>query len=158
MRKKIISSTVNQPARSAVEWLNLDEIASAEVSSENPDFPIENALAINGEATGWRAAEQGQQTLRIIFDQPQMIRHIRLEFAETERERSQEFTLTWSGQVTGPSSEIVRQQWNFNPQGSTTEIEDYQVNLPNVAVLELRIRPELKAGGGIASLSRWRIA
>ena len=75
-----------------------------------------------------------------------MIRHIRLEFVESERERTQEFTLAWSGQLTGPSSEIVRQQWNFNPQGSTSEIEDYQVNLPNVAILELRIRPELNAG------------
>jgi hypothetical protein len=60
--------------------------------------------------------------------------------------------------VAGPSSEIVRQQWNFNPQGSTSQIEDYQVNLSNVAVLELRIRPELNAGRGIASLARWRIA
>jgi hypothetical protein len=39
--------------------------------------------------------------------------------------------------------EIVRQQWSFYPQGSTTEIEDYQVNLDSVSVLELALKPDL---------------
>jgi outer membrane receptor protein involved in Fe transport len=41
----------------------------------------------------------------------------------------------------GPEKEIVRQQWNFSPAGSTTEIEDYAVDLDGVSVLELAIQP-----------------
>jgi hypothetical protein len=158
MRKKIVSPTPSQPSRSEEEWLKLDEIASAEVTSEDPNFPIDSALTMAGESRGWRAAEAGKQTIRIIFDQPQAIRRIRLEFSETECERTQEFTLKWSGETAGPFREIVRQQWNFSPGGSSTEAEDYQVRLPNVAVLELTIRPELDQGKGIATLARWSIA
>jgi hypothetical protein len=38
--------------------------------------------------------------------------------------------------------EIVRQQWNFSPGGSTTEFEDHMVNLDHVSALELAIRPD----------------
>jgi outer membrane receptor protein involved in Fe transport len=41
----------------------------------------------------------------------------------------------------GPEKKIVRQQWNFSPAGSTTEIEDYAVDLDGVSVLELAIQP-----------------
>jgi len=42
----------------------------------------------------------------------------------------------------GPFSEIVASQWSFSPQGSTSEIEDYQVNLATVSILELAIKPD----------------
>ena len=38
----------------------------------------------------------------------------------------------------------MRQQWNFSPTGSTTEIEHYVVDLDAVSVLELAIRPDLR--------------
>src|ERR1700691_5498612 len=150
MRKKIVSHTPSQPSRSEEEWLKLDEIDSAEVTSEHPNFPIDAALTTAWESRGWRAAEADKQTIRIIFDQPQAIRRIRLEFSETECERTQDFTLKWSGATARPFREIVRQQWNVSPGGSSTEAEDYQVHLPNGAVLELTIRPELDQGKGIA--------
>jgi hypothetical protein len=158
MRKRIINSAeITQPSGSEAEWLELAEIATAEVTSEDPDFPIEAAL-ISGKGAGWRAAKPGQQTIRIIFDQPQLISRIRLEFSETEFERTQEFALKWSNNAAGALKEIVRQQWNFNPHGSTSEVEDYQVRLQDVAVLELTIRPSLDQGMGVASLARWSIA
>ena len=155
MRKRIINQpAITQPSGSEGEWLELDEIATAEVTSEDPDFPIESAL-VSGQ--GWRAAQKGQQNIRLIFDTPQVIRRIRLEFSEAEFERTQEFTLKWSNNVNGPLQEIVRQQWNFSPQGSASEVEDYQVRLQNVAVLELTIRPSLDEGRGVASLARWLV-
>ena len=42
-----------------------------------------------------------------------------------------------------PLFEIVLQQWSFSPQGSTSEIEDYQVNLGSVSILELAIKLDL---------------
>jgi len=40
-----------------------------------------------------------------------------------------------------PLTEIVRQQWTFSPLGSTSEVEDYQVELKNLCFLELTLKP-----------------
>jgi hypothetical protein len=53
--------------------------------------------------------------------------------------------------------EIVRQQWNFSPAASTTEIEQYVVELDAVLVLELSIRPDLSRREAIATLESWRV-
>jgi hypothetical protein len=158
MRKRIMNSAaISQPLTSDEGWLELDQIATAEVTSEDPNFPLESAL-IMGHGPGWRASEKGEQTIRLLFDQPRAIRRIRLEFFDNEYERTQEFSLKWSDKAAGPFKEIVRQQWNFSPQGSTSEAEDYQVRLQDVAVLELTIRPALDEGSGVATLARWLVA
>ena len=157
MRKTIIRpAVINPPASPEEKWLNLDEIAAVEVTSEDPDFPIEFALTAGG-GRGWRAAEPGEQLIRIVLNNPRSLRRIRLEFSESAVERTQEFTLRWS-QAGGPLREIVRQQWNFSPQGSTSEIEDYQVKLEEVSVLELRIKPSLTPTHVFASLAALRVA
>src|SRR5260370_11471880 len=140
MRKQIINSDTMRP-HAQEEWLDLEEIARVEVTSEDPNFPIEGDLAA-AEGSGWREAEKCKQIIRIVLDNPRTLRRIRLEFSETVIERTQEFTLRWS-KATGPFREIVRQQWNFSPQGSTSEIEDYQVQLKNLSVLELTLKPDL---------------
>jgi hypothetical protein len=83
---------------------------------------------------------------------------IQLRFSETECERTQEFTVRWLSAAGGPPTEIVRQQWNFSPAGSTTEVEDYAVDLDGVAVLELAIRPDLGRRDVVATLAAWRLA
>jgi hypothetical protein len=50
-------------------------------------------------------------------------------------------------------AEIVRQQWNFSPQGSITEVEDYAVDLEGLSVLELAICPDIGKRDGVASLA-----
>ena len=54
--------------------------------------------------------------------------------------------------------EIVRQQWNFSPAGSTTEIEQYAVDLDAVSVLELSIQPDLSRREAVATLASWRVS
>ncbi len=158
MRKKIVAlATPDAGPRSEPKWLELEDVAEVEVTSEEPNFPIESAL-IRGERPGWRASQKGQQKIRIIFDQPRPLRRIMLEFSETEIERTQEFTLRWSADSAGPFRDIVRQQWSFSPQGSTSEVEDYQVGLDSVSVLELALKPDLTPDKGIATLARWRVA
>jgi hypothetical protein len=158
MRKKVIKSdAINPRPHSQEEWLNLEEIAKVEVTSEDPSFPIEAALTA-GQGPGWRAAEKGTQIIRIVFDEPRTLRQIKLEFTETEIERSQEFTLRWSDEATGPFREIVRQQWTFSPQGSTSEVEDYQVKLKDLSVLELTLKPDLTPDNAFATLARCRLA
>ena len=157
MRKSIIDSvTIHPEQRSEQQWLELEQIAQVEVTSEDPNFPIESALAAR-EGPGWRAAEPGKQIIRILLDNPRPLRRIRLEFSEPEIERTQEFTLRWS-QAGGPFREIVRQQWNFSPQGSTSEIEDYQVQLEKVSALELTLKPDLTPDTAFATLAAWRVS
>jgi hypothetical protein len=158
MGKEVINSdTINPRPHSQEEWLDLEEVARVEVTSEDPNFPIEGALA-TGEGSGWRAAEKGKQIIRIVFDNPRTLRRIRLEFSDTEIERTQEFTLRWSDEAAGPFKEIVRQLWNFSPQGSTSEVEDYQVQLKNLSVLELTLKPDLTPDNAFATLARCRVA
>ena len=96
MRKGVIDPVTMHPQqRSEPEWLGLEQMAQVEVTSEDPNFAIESALA-SGKGPGWRAAEKGKQLIRIIFDKPRPLRRIRLEFSETEIERTQEFTLQWA--------------------------------------------------------------
>ena len=54
--------------------------------------------------------------------------------------------------------EIVRQQYNFNPPGTTSELEDYTVDLSGVTGLELSITPDIGGSGARASLARLRLA
>ena len=157
MRKRIVpQAAVHTESGSPENWLDLEPIATVEVTSEDPDFPIESVFRSGG--PGWRALENGKQQIRLIFDQPISLNHVRLRFIETELERTQEFTLRWSSAQGGLSKEIVRQQWHFSPAGSTTELEDYQTSLDGVVVLELAIQPDLERRGARATLAEWRIA
>jgi hypothetical protein len=138
MRKSIVSpnATTNTPI--ADNWRDLERIARVEITSEDPAFPIENAFG-KAATTGWRAAETGPQVIKLFFDEPQAIRRIQLHFVDSA-ERSQEIAL-YAG--TGAElREIVRQQWNFSPNGTTEELEDYTVDLHTITALELRIDPD----------------
>jgi hypothetical protein len=82
---------------------------------------------------------------------------MRLQFHELEIARTQEFTVRWSGGPGEPLKEIVRQQWNFSPDGSTIESEDYIVDLKAASILELTIDPDRGAGEALAKLADWRL-
>jgi hypothetical protein len=151
MRKRLIRSALPESG----EWLPVEELATVEITSEDPAAPVEGAL--RGEAPGWRAAEPGPQTIRIVFDRPQALGRIRLVFVEPDLVRTQELALRWSPD--GRSfSEVVRQQWNFSPGGATREVEDYRVDLAGVSVLALDLVPHVGGGPARASLAELRLA
>jgi hypothetical protein len=155
MRKSVTGSASAVPAR---EWLDLEFIASVEVSSEAPSHPVEGALQLAEGANGWRAAGPGEQKITILFDAPTLVHRIHLEFLETDMARTQEFALHWTG-TDANRHEVVRQQWNFSPTGATSQIEDYQVALAGVTRLELTIKPDLSSSSSaVASLERMRLA
>lgn len=157
MRKRIVGPhRTQQGGQPDKDWLDLEQIATVEVTSEDPSFPIESAL-VSDEGPGWRASHGGEQQIRIIFDQPVSVHRIQLRFHETGRERTQEFVLRWSSESARSEAEIVRQQWNFSPTGSTTEIEHYVVDLDGVSVLELAIRPDLHSREAVATLASLRL-
>ncbi len=156
MRKRLIPPTPETVRPEGEGWLDLERAAAVEVTSEEENFPVESALVLE-ETRGWRAAIPGTQTIRLVFDQPQRLRHISLVFEETETTRTQEFVLRWSPRVGHPFREIVRQQWNFSPPETTREVEEYHVELSEVTVLESIITPDISGGMARASVKSLRV-
>jgi hypothetical protein len=157
MRKRIIGHGPREVAAAEPGWLDLDLLAQVEITSEDADYPIESAL-IPGTGLGWRAAQPGEQLIRLLFDEPRSLRRIHLMFHEGEQERTQEFVLRWSADGGQSYREIVRQQYNFSPPGATREVEDYEIDLDGVTVLELKIVPDISGGRARASLAQLRVA
>jgi len=157
MRKRIVGRAQQEAVLADQDWLNVERLADVEVTSEDPRYPIEAAL-LPGRGSGWRAAEPGRQTMRLLFTSPQRLRRIWLVFAESTIERTQEYVLRWSSDGGQSFHEIVRQQWNFSPQGATWETEDHRVELSDVGILELSIIPDTSGNLAFASLVQLRIA
>jgi hypothetical protein len=156
MRKRLLTTPQDAPLLDE-DWLNLDGAAVVEVTSEEKDYPVESAL-VSGGMGGWRAADAGAQTIRLVFDESQTLKRIALIFEETEIERTQEFVLRWSGDCGGSFQEIVRQQWNFSPPDAIRDVEEYRVELSGVNVLELVIVPDISGGAAHASLKSLRLS
>jgi hypothetical protein len=152
MRKQV----VGQDRQRDEGWFDLDERARIELTSEDPAHPIE--LALKGDAAGWRASTPGEQVIRLCFDAPTTLRTIEVRFDERDANRTQEFVLRWSQDGGRSYREIVRQQYNFSPQGTTSQSEDYAVNIDGMTTLELRVIPDVSGGPAVASLSRLRLA
>jgi hypothetical protein len=157
MRKRIIGHGPGEVAAAEPGWMDLERLAQVEITSEDVDHPIESAL-IPGTSSGWRAAQPGEQTIRLFFDEPLRLRRIHLRFQEGEQERTQEFVLRWSPDGGQSYREILRQQYNFSPPEAAQEVEDYDVDLDGVTALELKIVPDISGGSTRASLAQLRVA
>lgn len=159
MRKSTLSTTALEE-QSSPTWLDVDHLAHVEVTSEDPLFPIENAL-VPGRSDGWRAATTGPQIIRLLFDQPLSLRRIDLHIIERSAERSQELAI-YAGPRIDALRETLRQQFTFSPGGSTEETETYSVTLDAISVLELRLDPDRAHDGSSsthhASLAALRLA
>lgn len=157
MRKRLITAVQQAPLPLEQDWLNMEDLAEVELTSEDAEHPIEFAL-LPGRGSGWRAAEPGKQTIRLLFEHPQRIRRIRLNFVESVMERTQEYVLRWSADGGQSFREVVRQQWNFSPKGATSQTEDYHVELAGLTVIELCITPDISGSNAYATLAQLRIA
>jgi hypothetical protein len=156
MQKRLVEAPGQEKVAEG-PWLDLEDMAQVELTSEDPTHPVEGALLSRTES-GWRAAEPGVQSIRLLFHQPQRLRRIRLRFDEPAAARTQEFALRWSPDGGRSFRDLVRQQYTFSPEGSTTEVEDLNVDLASVTALELTIIPDQGRGEARASLEEWRLA
>lgn len=157
MRKEFITPGPQGRTPSQSRWIDVENLARVELSSEDAAHPIESALG-TGTGAGWRAAQPGPQTIRLIFDSPIRLRQVYLEFAENEVARTQEFVLRWSADQGQSYREIVRQQYNFNPPDATSEREEYQVDLSELTTLELILTADIGRSEVRASLARLLLA
>jgi len=157
MRKKTVDRVLERAPGAGQDWLDLEHLAQVEITSEGGAHPIESALTPGG-GPGWRSAEPGEQTIRIIFDQPLNLRRIFLMFYEEQQARTQEFVLRWLPNSEERFREVLRQQYAFSPPGTIREVEDYSVKLDGVRALELSIVPEISGGDACATLAQLRLA
>jgi hypothetical protein len=155
MRKRIGQPSPVPPAEAPVPWIDLEPLTAIEVTSEDPEHPIECAL-VPGFGDEWKASQAGPQRLRVLFDHAQDLHDVRLVFAEHAKARTQEFVLRWSRGEGDGLHDVVRQQYNFQP--GSIETEEYQVALGGVKVLELEITPSINRDVPvIASLAEMRL-
>ena len=145
------------PSTPGADWLDVPRVATVRASSGQKAHPVEAAFALKN-PPGWRASRPGEQVICVTFRRPTTLRRVRVVFTETAVERTQEFTLRWSSHRGETHREILRQQFNFAPAGATQEIEEYEVALPDVGWLELRIVPDVRGGDALAGLAEFRLA
>lgn len=157
MRKRIVNPVLQKSKDSNHDWLDIEKLAVVEVTSEENKFPIESAL-LPGKVSGWHASIPGKQVIRLLFDSPQRLQWINLNFEELDIERTQEYVLSWSSDNGQSYQEIIRQQWNFSPEGASSQVENYQVDLPAVTILELSINPDIGDKNAFASIEKFRLA
>jgi hypothetical protein len=125
MRKRILDTNPSHRRSNAGDgWLDLEQIATVEVTSEDPGFPIDSVFRSDN-GPGWHASQKGEQQIRIIFDRPLPVHLVQLRFLEPEREQTQEFTVRWSSADGRRRKRSCAKQSNFSPAGSGSEIEDY---------------------------------
>ena len=66
--------------------------------------------------------------------------------------------LRWSADGGKTYRDIVRQQYNFSPPDTMSEVEDYSVDLDGVNALELKIAPDISRSAVYASLQQLLLA
>lgn len=143
MRKRILES-IRAASAPLPEELDVATLATVVVTSEAADHPVENAFDHQRGPGGsrWIAATPGEQTLILEFDAPQRIRQVSLEVEEIQDSRTQELQLAVSHDGGTTYRELLRQEFNFSPSGTTFEREEWTVAAGDVTHLRLHLKPD----------------
>ena len=140
LRKQLIKSA---PALMPGE-INVVAAATVLVTSEDPEHPVDHAFdshrGLGG--TRWIAGEPGEQTVIVAFDAPEAIGRVILEVEEPEVVRTQELQLAISSDGGRTYRDVLRQEYNFSPPGTTFEREDWAVSAAAATHLRLQVKPD----------------
>jgi hypothetical protein len=154
VRKQILRHHPAEPAPREPE-LPVAAIAVVQVTSEDAAYPLDNVFDARRGPGGsrWVAEGPGEQTLVLVFDAPQTIRQVTLEVEELAISRTQEVALSISSDGGRTYRELVRQEYNFSPPGTTFEREVWSVVAEPVTRLRLSIKPDKGAERGRATVT-----
>jgi hypothetical protein len=143
VRKQILTTHPITSVRPAAEK-DIAALARALVTSEDPDHPIDYVFDHQRGPGGsrWIAEQSGEQTLILAFDSPQTIRKVLVEVEEPDVSRTQELDVSVSDDGGQTYRELVRQEYNFSPPGTTLEHEEWPIRAEGVSHLRLRINPD----------------
>jgi hypothetical protein len=143
LRKLIIKPHPATPDATTGET-DIATVATVQVTSESPEHPIDHAFDEHRGlgSTRWVAGEPGEQTVILAFDAPQTINQILLEAEELEVARTQELQLCLSCDGGRTYRELLRQEFNFSPDGTIFERERWAITSEGVTHLRLVIKPD----------------
>jgi hypothetical protein len=130
-------------------------LATVQVSSEADGHPIDLVFEdAQGPGTfHWLAAEPGDQTVTMTFHQPCTIERVIMETEECDVTRTQEVQLASSKDGGITYRELVRQEFNFSPDGTTWEHEDWTIRQDQVTHLRFLIKPDKRRMDLFATLT-----
>jgi hypothetical protein len=159
LRKQIVPRRSSESVSLAGE-LSIPDVATVQVTSEEAEHPIENAFDHDRGPGGtrWIAAGPGEQMVILRFDRPQTIRTIGVEIEELSVNRTQELSLSISSDEGRTYRELVRQEFNFSPPGTSFERELWSVSAGAVTHLRLEIKADKGGRVGRATLTSLRLA
>jgi hypothetical protein len=148
LRKQIIKPQPVTPDANTGE-IDIATVATVLVTSEAPDDPIDHVFDDHRGPGGtrWVAGKLGEQIVTLDFDTPQEINQILLEVEELTVPRTQELQLSLSCDGGQTYRELLRQEFNFSPDGTTFEREKWTVSAQEVTHLRLVIKPDKTAMG-----------
>ena len=123
--------------------IDIAEVATVLVTSEAPDHPIDLAFDYHRGPRGahWIAGEPGERTMTLAFAAPQTISQIIVEVEEPEFARTQELHLSLSCDGGRTYRELLRQEYDFSPAGTTFRHEKWTVSAQGVTHLRL-VKPD----------------
>lgn len=132
------------------QWLDLDLVADVAV--------IAGGRRVARVPGFWTAESPGEQMIEIRFHRRTPVRRLRLVSTEVTESRTQELTIWVSLRGGERHREVVRQQFNFSPNGATEEVEEYALQLDDVSTIQLRIVPSIDGRPTVACVSDLRVA
>jgi hypothetical protein len=132
-----------------------------QASSETGEHPILLAFDENDGpgVTYWKAGDPGEQTITATFREPYTLAQITMEVEEQEVARTQEVQLALSTDGGRTYRELVRQEFNFSPDGTTWEKETWKVPPDQVTNVRLVIKPDKRRTdcyARLTSLGLWQ--
>lgn len=126
------------------EEIPIDALATVFVSSEESDYPIDCAFdrQRGPGGTRWVAGENGEQVVILAFDTPQTIDQVAIEIEECDVYRTQETQLAVSKDGGMTYRELRRQEFNFSPDSTTFEREEWTISEHGITHVRLWIKPD----------------
>jgi|SRR5689334_4745345 hypothetical protein len=94
----------------------------------------------------------------VRFHQPTTVRRLRVITTEAEQSRTQEMTIWVSLHRGERHQEVLRQQFNFSPDGATEQVEEYALELDDVSSVQVKIVPSIDGRPATAHVSEVHVA
>ena len=159
LRKQVIPKPSQGPIPLEGE-ISIADVATVQVTSERTGHPIDNAFdpSRGPGASRWIAGGPGEQSVTLVFDSPQTIRRIGIEVEELAVSRTQELSVSASSDGGRTYQELIRQEFNFSPPGTSFERELWSVSAGAVTHLRLEIKPDKGGQVGRATLTSLTVA
>jgi len=132
------------------QWLDLDVVADVAI--------VAGGRRVARVPGMWSADSPGEQMIEIRFHQRTPVRRLRVVSSEVKESRTQEMTIWASLRGGERHREVLRQQFNFSPNGTTEEVEEYALELEDVSTIQLRIVPSIDGRPVVAHVSELRVA